>query len=251
MPQKPMPPRSTIQHATFSIINTDIMKDWIPVLEKLIWPVFIVILLVVFRDKLNGLYQMTTQGRSLEIAGWIKIGEQVQNTDINSFASHDLSLEAVERDDHVVDKGGEGQLRQLQDKLRNAELQSIDILKVTDNKIYDKDLLLKYISTLGIKYVVFVKSGVFDGWINSSVFSGQLLVGEERTFNYNRLRNSLAGIREESVAPDMKTSDVLTKMKDSNADDLAVVDEGTFKYIVNKQDILTALVSNTILSDNP
>ncbi len=223
-------------------------KAWIPLIEKMIWPVFIIILLIVFKSKVEGLYKMATEGRSLEIAGWLKIGEKVENTEIKTFAPEDLSIEALEGDEFVIEKGSEQMLRELQEKLRNSEIKSIDILKITDNKTYYRKLLLKYISTLGIKQVVFTKNGKFDGWIGSSIFSGQLLVGESEVFLYDELKSFLAGIRNESVKPNTKTSDVLTQMKMTNQNEIAVVDENKFKYIINKQDILTALVSSTIIS---
>ncbi|MDN3670562.1 hypothetical protein QWY93_14660 [Echinicola jeungdonensis] len=222
------------------------MQSWLAILEKMIWPIFIIVLLFVFRDKINGLYEMATEGRSVEIAGWLKIGEKVQQTEINQFATKDLSIEAVEGSGSVIEKGGENRLIELQEKLRNSEIKSFDILKITNNKIYYKDLLEKYISTLGIKHIVFIKDGKFDGWMASSIFSGQLLVFQQNTFGYDQLRNSLAGIRKTQIGPQEKTSVVLKKMRDEQMDNIAIVENDTFKYIINKQDIITAIVSNSI-----
>ncbi len=222
------------------------MNSWLAILEKLIWPIFIIILLFIFRDKINGLYNMATEGRSVEIAGWLKIGEKVQQTEINQFAPKDLSIEAVEGSGAIIEKGGERKLFELQEKLRNSEIKSFDILKITNNKVYYKDLLEKYISTLGIKHIVFIKDGKFDGWMSSSIFSGQLLVSQASTFEYDQLRNSLAGIKKTTIAPDVKTSVVLKKMRDEQMDNIAIVEKDTFKYFVNKQDIITAIVSNSI-----
>lgn len=223
-------------------------KEWLPFLEKLIWPIFIVILLLVFKNKVNGLYQMATEGRSVEIGGWFKIGEKVKNTAIESYASNDFSIDALAGEEMMVEKGSEGMLLKLQDQLRNEEIKSIDILKITNNKTYYRELLLKYISTLGIKHVVFIKDGEFDGWIDSSVFSGQLLVVNDERFNYPDLKNFLAGISTKSISPKTKTSEVLAKMKNAGQNNIAVVENRKFRYIINKQDILTALVSSTILA---
>ena len=228
------------------------MKDsniWMPIIERLIWPVFIVALLVIFREKVNGLYNMATEGRSLEIGGWLKIGEKVQNTDIVNFTSQDLSIEAIEGDEFAIEKGGERMLNDIQEKLRNSEIKSIDILKITNNKTYYRDMLLKYVSTLGIKQIVFIKDGKYDCWIGSSIFSGQLLAGNERFFRYEELKNFLAGTTTVNVAPDDKTSLVLEEMRRGGLDDVAVVEDGTFRSMVNRQDILTALVSSTLLSN--
>jgi hypothetical protein len=91
----------------------------------------------------------------------LKIGEKVENTEIQNFATNDLSIEAIEGDGGIVEKGGNRALQELQDKLRSSEIKSIDILKITNNKFYYKDLLMKYVSTLGIKQIVFIKDGKF------------------------------------------------------------------------------------------
>lgn len=225
------------------------IRDWIPLLQKLIWPLFIVILLFAFSKQLNELYRMATEeGRSVEIAGWFKIGERVQNTEINSFASKDLSLEAVEGDEIMVEKGSAHKLQQLQEKLRTKEIKSIDILKITSEKAYYRKLLLKYVSSLGIKHIVFVRDGRYDGWMTASIFSGQLLTGTREVFEYDDLRAFLAGIKTLSVEPAANTLDVLRLMEDSDEDNIAVVENEQFHYIINKQDILTTLVSGAILA---
>ena len=221
---------------------------WVPLAQQLIWPVFIILLLFVFRDKVNGLYTMATEGRSVEIAGWLKIGEKVKETEIRDFGSGDLSIEAIEGDEIAIEKGGEDLLNSLQDKIRTSEIKSIDILKITNNKTYYKDLLLKYIGTLGINQIVFIKNEEFDGWISSSVFSSQLLTTNSQYFQYEELKNLLVGVKSNSVPPDMKTSAVLNQMIEEKTDQVAVVEGAKFKYIINKQDILTAVVANTILA---
>jgi hypothetical protein len=61
------------------------MEQFILLLRVIIWPVLTVLAIVVFWEKLNGLYELATkEGRSLEIGGWVKIGEQVKQTDIKN-----------------------------------------------------------------------------------------------------------------------------------------------------------------------
>ena len=223
------------------------MKDWIPLIQQLIWPLFIVILLVAFRGKLEGLYKMATEGREIEIAGVLKIGQAVRETNINQFAKGDMSIDVLEEDEHVVEKGSMSMLQKLQEQLRNSELTSIDVMVIRSGKYYFKDLMLKYVSTLGIKQIIFIdRQGQFDGWIESSIFSGQLLAGERREYRYPDLKNFLAGIHYEEIAPTEKTIDVLEKMKESRLDYLPVVDSKKYRYFVNKADILTSLVSTAI-----
>ncbi len=148
------------------------ITPWIPTINQLIWPVFIIIMLITFKSELEGLYQMATEGRSLKIGGWFEIGEQIKTTEIRKFAKEDMTVEAFAGSEEMVTKGGSSQLEQLQEKLRRQEIKYIDVMAITDNIYYSKDMLLKYISVLGIKQVVFIEKGRFRGWMESSVFSG-------------------------------------------------------------------------------
>jgi hypothetical protein len=223
------------------------ITPWIPTINQLIWPVFIIIMLISFKSELEGLYQMATEGRSLKIGGWIEIGEQIKTTEIQKFAKEDMTVEAFAGSEEMVTKGGSSQLEQLQEKLRRQEIKHIDVMAITDNIYYSKDMLLKYISVLGIKQVVFIQGGRFSGWMESSVFSGQVFNYQRQTFDYYELKNLLAGIENTSVKPSDKTDDVLNLMKAEKIENVPVVEGEQFKYFVNKSDILATLVSNAIL----
>jgi len=223
------------------------ITPWIPTINQLIWPVFIVTMLIAFKSELEGLYQMAVQGRSLKIGGWIEIGEQIKTTEIQNFAKEDLTVEAFAGEEEIVTKGGSSKLFELQEKLRNQEIKHIDVMAITDNIYYSREMLLKYISVLGIKQVVFLNNGKFSGWMESSVFSGQVFNFQEPNFNYSELTNNLAGIENTSVKPSTKTDEVLNFMKDEGLENVPVVEDNTFKYFVNKSDILATLVSNAIL----
>jgi len=70
-----------------------------------------VIILVVFQDKANGLYdQVTKEGRGIKVGNLIEISQSIKNTEIQTFTSHDLSIEAVQNNFRVETKGGRGQL---------------------------------------------------------------------------------------------------------------------------------------------
>lgn len=231
------------------IKKTRKIMDWIPVIEKLIWPFFIILLLIVFKDKINGLYNMATEGRSLEIAGWIKIGEQVKQTTIQSFAPQNSTIEAIEGQSIMIEKGGSQALRSLQTKLKSGTIKQIDIMNIVNHKYYYKEMLIKYISTLGIKYIVFTNNGKFGGWIESSVFSSQLLMNPQESYSYDELKSLLVGIKEESISPKMKTGDALNFMKKNGLAATAVIENKKFKYFINKSDILTSIISSTLLNN--
>ncbi|WP_159523311.1 CBS domain-containing protein [Sunxiuqinia indica] len=226
------------------------MKEWIPFLQQLIWPVFIVLLLIVFKGKLEGLYKMATEGREIEIAGVFKIGQAIKETEIKQFATGDLSIEAMEGDEFAIEKGSWEMLNQLQEKLRNSELNSIDVMILRPDKYYFKNLLLRYVGTLGIKQLIFVdSSGHFDGWIESSIFSGQILANDQQEYKYEQLKEFLAGIHHETIQPNDNTGDVLEKMRKYKQEYMPVIDQKKYKYFVNKSDILTALVSTVLTQD--
>lgn len=224
------------------------IMEWIPIIEKLIWPIFIILLLLVFKDKVNGLYNMATEGRSLEIGGWLKIGEQVKETTVQNFAPENSTIEAVEGESVMIEKGGNRALKTLQAKLKNGTIGRIDVMNIVDNKYYYKDMLTKYISTLGIKHIVFTKHGKFDGWMESSIFSGQLLMDNRDYYDYNELKGSLYGVKKEIIPPKMKTGEALSYMKKKGLATIPVVDGKTFKYFINKSDILTSIISSNILN---
>ncbi|MCG8475005.1 MAG: hypothetical protein MI784_05970 [Cytophagales bacterium] len=227
------------------------MEHWLALAEKLIWPVFITIILIVYSSKINGLYKtVVNDGRPIEVAGLFSIGEKFEKAVIRNFYPKDLSIDAVEGEEFMVEKGGESTLSRLQQELRSEKVKSIDILKVTDGKRYSRSLLLKYMGVLGIKQVVFSTGGKFDGWIEGSVFSGQLLAAQQAVFGYDSLKGLLAGIKKDHVGPEDKTVWVLGEMKNRGLDNIAVVENGVFRSMINKQDILSALVAKAILQED-
>lgn len=227
------------------------LAPWIPMLQQLIWPVFIVLILIVFREKVEGLYTLIVErvsaGGSLKIGNWLEIGETIKTTEIQKFAKDDLTVDAFEGDEEMITKGGTGKLNELQDKLRNNVIKHIDVMALTNNLHYSKKMVLKYISVLGIKQVVFINNGNFDGWMESSVFTGQIFNVPVDYLPYSELVQSLAGIQKSKVGPKEKTDEVLRFMKKEGIENVPVVDGNNFKYFVNKSDILATLVSNALL----
>lgn len=223
-------------------------KDWLPLIEKLIWPLFIVLLLVFFRGKVEGLYDMVVDGRSVKIGGWLEIGEKIKETEIQSFAKSDATVDAFAGTQEVVTrKGGSSKLADLQDKLKSGEIKHIDILEINNQIYYDRDLLLKYVGTLGIKQIVFIKDGKFEGWMESSLFSSQVFNDTRRDFDYNHLIENLSGIEKTTVSPTEKTNVVLELMISERLESIPIVENNNFRFFVNKGDILATLVSNAIL----
>ena len=226
------------------------LKDWFPLLEKLIWPLFIVIFFIFFRDKIEGMYNMVVEGRSVKIGGWFEIGEKIKETEIQTFAKTDVTVDAFAGAQEVVTrKGGPSMLSKLQDKLKSGEIKHINVLEINNQIYYNKDLLLKYVGTLGIKHIVFIKDGVFEGWMESSIFSSQVFNFQRSSFDYIQLTENLSGIEKTKVAPTEKTDMVLELMIKDGIESVPIVESNQFKYFVNKGDILATLVSNAILKN--
>lgn len=226
------------------------LKDWVPLLEKLIWPLFIVIFLIFFRDKIEGMYNMIVEGRSVKIGGWFEIGEKIKETEIQTFAKTDVTVDAFAGAQEVITrKGGPSMLSELQKKLKSGEIKHIDVLEINNQIYYDKDLLLKYVGTLGIKHIVFIQDGIFKGWMESSIFSSQIFNYQRSGFDYDQLVGNLSGIEKTKVAPTEKTDTVLELMINDRIESVPIVDTNQFKYFVNKGDILATLVSNAILKN--
>ena len=226
------------------------LKDWFPLLEKLIWPLFIVIFFIFFRDKIEGMYNMVVEGRSVKIGGWLEIGEKIKETEIQTFAKTDVTVDAFAGGQEVVTrKGGSSMLSNLQEKLKSGEIKHINVLEINNQIHYNKDLLLKYVGTLGIKHIVFIKDSVFEGWMESSIFSSQVFNFQRSSFDYLQLTENLSGIEKTKVAPTEKTDMVLELMIKDGIESVPIVEANQFKYFVNKGDILATLVSNAILKN--
>jgi hypothetical protein len=230
------------------------LTPWIPILQQLIWPVFIILILIVFKEKVTGLYNLVidrvSAGGSLKIGNWLEIGETIKTTEIRTFAKDELTVDAFEGDDEMITKGGTAKLYELQEKLRNQVIKHIDVMAITNNLHYSKEMLLKYVAVLGIKQIVFIKNGKFDGWMESSVFTGQVFNFHVNSFNYTDLMDNLAGIEKSKVNPQTKTDEVLKFMKQEGLENVPVIEDNQFRYFVNKSDILATLVSNAILASD-
>ena len=106
-----------------------------------------------------------------------------------------------------------------------------------------------YVSLLGVKYILFMGRGDFEGWIPAGLFMGQLRTRD--TYSYARLKNEIIGIRGEKAFPKSTASEVLSKMQDARTDYIPIVSENNiYLYMVSKQDLLARLVSTMILNES-
>ncbi len=227
------------------------INDWIPLLTKLVWPVIILILLIIFNKQVSELYTVVMksikEGRNVEIGGFLKLGEAASTMEIGKLSQDEISIESLGGGGGVVRKGSASQLSSLQMELEKNPTKTINTMLVNNGIIYSVDLLKQYVSTLGLKYVVFQKNAVFDGWIMSSAFVAQL-PERETTLTYDDLKNRTIGISDQKVNPTDNTKEVLAKMQELHMESLPVVDDnGRWLFFANRVEILSSLMTKLML----
>lgn len=230
--------------------NSKGLSNWIPLIAKLIWPFFIVILLLIFNRQATEIYNVVLRsiesGRSFEI-GFLKLGEAANQTEIGDLSHNDMSIKGIGGPAGVVRKGTSSDLIKLQRELQENPLKTINTLLLPDGVIYSIDLLKQYISTLGLRFVVFQRRGKFDGWISSSTFVAQLPT-ESGTSDYDMLRKNIIGISEQTVSPNDSAKEVLVKMQELHIDSIPVVDsDNRWLFFANRGEILARLMTALIL----
>ena len=181
-----------------------------------------------------------------EIGEGTPIGEVVKASATD--AGTDLDLSGVQSFNSVAEKGSSSALEQLQDKLRQSEGQTIEVLALRDKSQYSIDLLHQYIETLGIRYVVFQSDGRFVAWMDAGLFNSQLPpAGLGEWWESDKLFDRLVGRHDQSVPATASALDVLRIMEQTKVDSIAVLDGETFKSMVTREAILSKLLTSTTL----
>ena len=232
-------------------MNNWSIKDWIPLVNKLVWPFFIVILLLVFQSQVREIYKVLLDsmkaGRSIKVGGFLELGELAKDTKISQLSLDNISIEAVGGSEGVIRKGSVSYLEKLQEELRQNPSRRIDTLLITDDISYSPELIRKYIGTLGLRFVVFQKRDKFDGWISSTTFVAQLS-GQEGMLSYTDLRSGIIGIRKDSVQATATAKEVLKMMQEMHVDSVPVLDaDGRWLFFANREEILARLMSSIII----
>lgn len=230
---------------------------WVPFFSKLVWPVLIVGLVIAFRGEAGALIKRIEEaigeGRAVEVWDLFKIGErtsiaalaEVKAADVGRGI--DLSVDRVGGFEEVVMKGSGALLDQLKRKLQEQPGARIDVMMVTSDQRYSTRLLGNYITSLGIRFVVFQEDGRFAGWIDAGLFNSQLPAGDrDRIVTYPDLRGQILGISQDAVAPGASALEVLKAMEQARSENIAVVDDGTFKFMVSRESIIAKLLTATL-----
>jgi len=218
----------------------------------MVWPFFIIVLLLIFNRQATEIYDVllsgAQSGRSVEIGGFLKLGEAANQTEIADLShNNDLSISGIGGSSGVVRKGSTTDLERLQEELRDNPSNNINTLLLPDGIVYSVDLLKQYISTLGLQFVVFQQGDQFDGWISSTAFVAQL-PENRNSVNYSDLRNRIVGVNEQTVRPNDSAKIVLQKMQELHIDSMPVVDtDKRWLFFANRGEILARLMTTIIL----
>jgi hypothetical protein len=233
-------------------------NGWFGLAGKLVWPAFIIILMVIFSSESAELYTILKNrieaGSSLKV-GLFEIGEQASKTEISALVFPDLPVEAIGGPAEAVQKKSGPALQRLQEELRKSPYRRVDTLLVDNGVIYSPALLKDYINTLGVKFVVFRKNRGFDGWIEAGLFINQLISRLNKpsdelknvTIPYRELKRDIVGISNKAVQAKDSVRRVLKVMQEGHTENLPVLDGEKFKFFANRGEILGNLISNFIL----
>jgi len=231
--------------------NENKIVEWSPLLTKLVWPFFIIFALIIFNKEARELYDILLtsikSGRSVEIGGFLKLGEAADKTKISELSANNIPIKGIGGSEGVIRKGSRRHLILLQEELKRDPSKNINTLLLPNNILYAPSLLKEYIATLGLKYVVFQRNGKFDGWISSSVFVAQLPKGIN-SVRYDNLKQEIVGIRKEMVNDDSTVTNVLEQMQELHIDSIPVVDKNErWLFFANRGEILARMMTNIML----
>ena len=233
------------------------MKEWVPLFSALVWPLFIIAIVLIFREDArrlgNHVLDAIGEGRGVKFGDLLEISAKASLADVEkrepglSGEAIDLSVDSVGGYDEFVGQGSYALLDQIHRQVVSGQRRAIDVLMITNDRYYSSRLLRDYIATLGIRYIVYTDGGRFDGWTKSSLFAGQVPT-HDKTLNYSQLRHDISGVLAETVGPGKSAGAVLQTMQEKALDALAVVDQsGEFRFIVEREAIVAKLVTNLLV----
>ena len=161
--------------------STTSMKDWIPFLSSLVTSALILILIFWFRGDVAdflGIVKTAVgeQERSIEIGDFIKIGERARTTEIKNMDLGDISVTLSDHnyEEWVIEKGNMSLIDKLRKQSEEHGSKPGDVMVLKEGIVYATVALEKYVSLLGVKHILFMKGGQFEGWIPTGLFMGQL-----------------------------------------------------------------------------
>ena len=122
---------------------------WVPLFSKLIWPAVIVTVGGIYHEQagqlIGNLNRAIESGRGVKVADLFEVSAGTPIADVIKASATDVGtdvdLSGVQSFDTVAEKGSSSALQQLQEKLRQSEGQTVEVLALRDGPSYSIDLL--------------------------------------------------------------------------------------------------------------
>jgi hypothetical protein len=235
--------------------------SWVGFAGKLVWPVFIGILLLIFSGESSELYAILKDriksGSAVKLGSFLELGAQAGKTEVSQLLFRDLPIEAIGGPAEAVGKGSMHTLELLREGLKQSPYGRVDTLIIGSAGRYSPALFKDYVNTLGIRFIVFRQNGSFDGWIEAGVFLSQLFSQlnmsgvdpNQAIVKYDQLKRDIVGINHKAMQKTDSARQVLQAMQDAHTENLPVLDGKQFKFFANREEILANLISQLILKE--
>lgn len=239
----------------------ELFKEVMPLATKLVWPVFAGVLLVAFGPEAREFYDVVMDrvrgGAGVELGGF-KLSEQARTTQVGQLSLANLPIEAIGGVAGTVEKASLSKLESLRARVAAQPRRRIDTLRIVDGSRYSPTVLKDYVTSLGVRFVIFEKRGTFDGWIDAGLLLSQVPLltpgmpeSELRAVavGYDELRSRIVGIDGEHVVHTDSAQQVLERMQKLHTDHLPVLNQGRFAFFASRGEILSSLISNFLTAD--
>ena len=238
--------------------NTE-LKDWIPLISKLVYPIIALIIVLIYSSEISDFYNKKIMDENsdvkLEVAGFgLEIKQKAKQTIVGELGFSNLGLQAISNSEfhpnteedanNFVTKSTSHELKVLIES--NTEKTTFETLILVSRKQFSLKLLRSYINQLGIKYVVFIEDGEYLGLIESKLFINQFFEFD-RILGFNDLLSETVGKETTFLRDNSTVLDILKVMNEKNLSQVAIVDEQKkLSYIVEREAMISKLVASII-----
>lgn len=236
------------------------LKDWIPVISKLVYPLIAAIFLLIYRSEISSFFeskimQSEAEEVNIEALGFaFAIKQKAKQTTVTELGYSNLGLQTTAISDYhpnsteeanmLVKKSTDDQLKKL--ILQNKDKSAFETLVLESGRNFSTSLLKTYVNQLGIKTIVFVDNGRFEGLIDSKLLTSQL-IQDDGIYSYDTLKGFVVGINKSWLKENNTVLEVLHVMNAKNLSELAIVSSNReISYIVQRESLIAKLVASII-----
>jgi len=238
------------------------LKDWIPLIAQLIYPIIALIIIFIFKTEISDFYQKKVLSENsdvkLEVAGFaLEIKQKAIDTKMKDLNFSTLGGRAISSAEYqplneqdankFITKSTSYELRELMRE--NPTKSAFENLLLLSEKSFSIKLLRSYINQLGIKKIILIDNGKFAGLIDSHLFINQFS-DENRIIRFENITSEVIGISKHSLNEKSSVLEVLSLMNEKNLSDLAILKEnGELLYIAQRESLIAKLVTSIITEE--